>query len=59
MRSRFSTQDGTEALFKGPDTSFSSQNNSSNLTNGFSGGSVGFGTTGGTGLTNASIRTCS
>ena len=54
MRSRFSTQDGTEALFNEPDTSFSSQNNSSNLTNGFSGGSVGFGTTGGTGLSNAS-----
>ena len=54
MRSRFSTQDGTEALFNEPDTSFSSQNSSSNLTNGFSGGSVGFGTTGGTGLTNAS-----
>ena len=54
MRSRFSTQDGTEALFNEPDSSFSSQNSSSNLTNGFSGGSVGFGTTGGTGLTNAS-----
>ena len=54
MRSRFSTQDGTEALFNEPETSFSSQNNSGNLTNGFSGGSVGFGTTGGTGLTNAS-----
>ena len=53
MRSRFSTQDGTEALFNEPNTSFSSQNNSGNLTNGFSGGSVGFGTTGGTGLTNA------
>jgi len=54
MRSRFSTQDGTEALFNEPETSFSSQNNSGNLTNGFSGGSVGFGTTGGTGLTGAS-----
>ena len=54
MRSRFSTQDGTEALFNEPNTAFSSQNNSGNLTNGFSGGSVGFGTTGGTGLTNAS-----
>ena len=54
MRSRFSTQDGTEALFNEPDSSFSAQNSSSNLTNGFSGGSVGFGTTGGTGLTNAS-----
>ena len=54
MRSRFSTQDGTEALFNEPNTAFSSQNNSRNLSNGFSGGSVGFGTTGGTGLTNAS-----
>ena len=54
MRSRFSTQDGTEALFNEPNTALSSQNNSGNLTNGFSGGSVGFGTTGGTGLTDAS-----
>ena len=54
MRSRFSTQDGTEALFNEPNSSFSSQNSSSNLSNGFSGGSVGFGTTGGTGLTDAS-----
>ena len=54
MRSRFTSQDGTEALFNEPETSFSSQNSSSNLTNGFSGGSVGFGTTGGTGLTDAS-----
>ena len=54
MRSRFSTQDGTEALFNEPNSAFSSQNSSSNLSNGFSGGSVGFGTTGGTGLTNAS-----
>ena len=54
MRSRFSTQDGAEALFNEPNSAFSSQNNSSNLSNGFSGGSVGFGTTGGTGLTNAS-----
>ena len=54
MRSRFTSQDGTEALFNEPETSFSSQNNSSNLTAGMTGGSVGFGTTGGTGLTNAS-----
>ena len=54
LRSRFSTQDGTEALFNEPNTAFSSQNNSGNLSNGFSGGSVGFGTTGGTGLTDAS-----
>ena len=54
MRSRFQTQDGTEALFNEPNTAFSAQNNSQNLTNGFTGGSVGFGTTGGTGLTDAS-----
>ena len=54
MRSRFTSQDGVEALFNEPETSFSSQNNSSNLTAGMSGGAVGFGTTGGTGLTNAS-----
>ena len=54
MRSRFSTQDGTEALFNEPNSAFSSQNNSGNLTSGFSGGSVGMGTTGGTGLTDAS-----
>ena len=54
MRSRFTSQDGTEALFNEPETSFSSQNNSSNLTAGMTGGSVGFGTTGGTGLTGAS-----
>jgi len=54
MRSRYAAQDGTEALFNEADTAFSSQNNSGNLSDGFSGGSVGFGTTGGTGLTNAS-----
>ena len=54
MRSRFTSQDGTEALFNEPNTSFSSQNNNSNLTAGMSGGAVGFGTTGGTGLTDAS-----
>ena len=54
MRSRYANQSGTEALFNEADTSFAGQNNSGNLTNGFTGGSVGFGTTGGTGLTNAS-----
>ena len=54
MRSRFTSQDGVEALFNEPNSSFSSQNNSSNLTAGMSGGAVGFGTTGGTGLTGAS-----
>ena len=54
MRSRYANQSGAEALFNEADTSFASQNDSGNLTNGFTGGSVGFGTTGGTGLTNAS-----
>ena len=54
MRSRYAGQSGAEALFNEADTSFASQNDSGNLTNGFTGGSVGFGTTGGTGLTNAS-----
>jgi len=53
MRSRYANQSGKEAFFNEPETSFSSQNNSGNLTDGFSGGSVGFGTTGGTGLTDA------
>ena len=53
MRSRYANQNGAEAFFNEPDTSFSSQNNSGNLTDGFTGGSVGFGTTGGTGLSNA------
>ena len=54
MRSRYAGQSGAEALFNEADTSFASQNDSGNLTNGFTGGSVGFGTTGGTGLTGAS-----
>ena len=54
MRSRYANQSGAEALFNEADTSFASQNDSGNLTNGFTGGSVGFGTTGGTGLTGAS-----
>ena len=53
MRSRYANQSGAEALFNEADTSFAGQNNSGNLTSGFTGGSVGFGTTGGTGLTNA------
>ena len=53
MRSRYANQSGTEAFFNEPDTSFSGQNAQGTLTDGFSGGSVGFGTTGGTGLTNA------
>ena len=54
MRSRYANQSGTEAFFNEPDTSFSGQNAQGTLTDGFSGGSVGFGTTGGTGLTGAS-----
>ncbi len=53
MRSRYANMTGTEALFNEANTAFAGQNNSGNLTDGFSGGSVGFGTTGGTGLTNA------
>jgi hypothetical protein len=53
MRSRYVNQSGQEALFNEPDTAFSAQNNSANLTSqgdytgGSDGGaSVGFGTTG-------------
>ncbi len=52
MRTRYVNQNGTEALFNEPDTAFSAQNNSANLTQGdYTGGvdggaSVGFGTTG-------------
>ena len=53
MRSRYANMTGTEALFNEADTSFSGENNKGTLTNGFSGGSVGFGTTGGTGLSGA------
>ena len=53
MRSRFTSQTGTEALFNEPDTSFSAQDDGFNLTsNGYTqnegaltGGAVGFGTT--------------
>jgi len=52
MRSRYEGQNGTEALFDEPDTAFSAQNNSANLSQGgYTGGTdggvpVGFGTTG-------------
>ena len=53
MRSRFTSQSGTEALFNEPDTSFSANDDGKNLTsNGYTqnegantGGNVGFGTT--------------
>ena len=51
MRSRYDNQQGTEALFNEPDSAFSAQNSSANLTQGdYTGGSdegvaVGFGTT--------------
>ena len=45
MRSRYNNQSGTESFFNEVDTSFSGQNNSRNLSNGFSDGLVGFGTT--------------
>ena len=48
MRSRYQTQDGTEALFNEADTAHSSTNqNAAGLPNGFSNGAVGLGTTGG------------
>jgi hypothetical protein len=45
MRSRYDGQSGTETFFDEVDTTFSGQNNSRNLANGFSDGLVGFGTT--------------
>ena len=45
MRSRYDNQSGTETFFDEVDTTFSGQNNSRNLANGFSDGLVGFGTT--------------
>ena len=45
MRSRYTNQSGTEALFDEPDTSFSGQNSSQNLTGGFTDVAAGFGTT--------------
>jgi len=45
MRSRYDSQSGTETFFDEVDTTFSGQNNSRNLSNGFSDGLVGFGTT--------------
>ena len=54
MRSRYANMTGAEALFNEPNTAFSSTNQTAaGLTDGFSDGTVGFGTTGGTGLTNA------
>ena len=45
MRSRYDGQSGTETFFDEVDTTFSGQNNSRNLSGGFSDGLVGFGTT--------------
>ena len=45
MRSRYTNQSGTEALFDEPDTAFSGQNSSENLTNGMTDAAAGFGTT--------------
>ena len=47
MRSRYAAQDGNEALFNEADTAFASSNQAAaGLPNGFSGPTVGFGTTG-------------
>ena len=43
MRSKYKTQDGTEALFDEADTAFSGQNEGFDLTNGMTGVTVGMG----------------
>jgi hypothetical protein len=45
MRSRYTNQSGTEALYNEVDTSFSGENAGQNLTGGFTDGVAGFGTT--------------
>ena len=45
MRSRYTGQSGTEALFNEADTAFSGQNAALDRTNGFTAGNVGMGTT--------------
>ena len=45
MRSRYSSQSGTETFYNEVDSAFSGQNNSRNLTAGFVDGTVGLGTT--------------
>ena len=54
MRSRYTNQSGTEALFNEPDSAFSGQNAGRNLTAGFVDGAAGFGTTAQSG-TNPSV----
>ena len=62
MRSKYSTQGGTEALFDEADSSFSGTDSSaqtgdlgSGYVSGSDGGAVGFGTTGGTAGTNPGL----
>ena len=45
MRSKYNTQDGSEALYDEANSAFSGQNNSNNLTTGFGNTSTGIGTT--------------
>jgi len=45
MRSKYKTQNGSEALFNEADTAFSGQDDGFNLSNGFTNGAVGMGTT--------------
>ncbi len=45
MRSKYNTQDGSEALYDEANSAFSGQNNSNNLTTGFGNTSAGIGTT--------------
>ena len=55
MRSRYTNQSGTEALFDEADTSFSGQNEAFDLTNGMTGANVGFGTTANPGAGNPGL----
>ena len=45
LRSKYNTQDGSEALYDEANSAFSGQNNSNNLTTGFGNTSAGIGTT--------------
>ena len=54
MRSRYTSQSGTEAFFDEPDTAFSGQNEGFDLTNGISDAAAGLGTTSQSG-TNPSV----
>ena len=56
MRSKYKTQGGSEALFDEVDSAFSGQNEGFDLSNGFTAGSVGMGTTGQSGSNPAALN---